>query len=105
MAHQWHEQAVRMAALHIALYAFGTKHAVVERKIFPGLKPNDLVLSNLQLDTALLSTKTAMSLNQLLRRVGRFILPSAGRNIVEMRPELFTKCFFGDRSLSHAPPL
>ena len=55
-----------MATLQVALYALGAKHAMVERKIFPGFKPDDLILSNLQLNAALLSAEAAMSLDQFL---------------------------------------
>ena len=55
-----------MAALHVALYALWAKHALVERKIFPGLETDDLVVSNLQLDAALLSAEAAMGLYQLV---------------------------------------
>ena len=64
-----------MAALHIALYALGAKHAVVERKIFPGLETDDLILSDLELNAALLATEATVGLHQFFRGVDRFILP------------------------------
>src|SRR5579872_822412 len=94
-----------MAALHVALDALGAEHTVIEREIFPGLEADDLILSDFQLDAALLATETTMSLYQFFCGVDRFIFPSTGRKVVEMRPELLLERLFGDGGLSHWLPL
>ena len=37
-----------MRALHVALHAFGTEHAAIERELFPRLESDDLVVSETQ---------------------------------------------------------
>ena len=73
-SHQRIEQAVRVVALQIALDALGAKHAPIEWKVLPWLKPGHAVVANLELNAALLAAETAMSLDQLLSRACRILL-------------------------------
>src|SRR5437764_14362805 len=43
-SHEWIEKTVGVAALHVALDAFGTKHAAIERKLLPWLKARHAVI-------------------------------------------------------------
>ena len=67
-----------MPALHVALHAFRTEHAVVERKLFPRFESDHLIAANLQLNAALLAAETTMSFDQVVGGISRFILPAAG---------------------------
>jgi hypothetical protein len=55
-----------MRALKVPLHALWTEHAAVERELFPGFEANDHVISNLELDPALLAAKAAVRLHQAL---------------------------------------
>ncbi len=77
-----------MAPLKITLHSFWAKHAAVERKLLPRFETDDPILADLELNPALLSAKTAVGLHQFLGRMDRFIFPPAGRDVVEVRPEL-----------------
>src|SRR5262249_52966590 len=63
------------------------EHAFVERKLLPGLEPDDTVLAHLQLDAALLSAKTTVRLDQTVGRALGILLPAAGRLELRMWPE------------------
>ena len=80
-AHQGVEQAIGVPALHVALYAFRTEHAVVEGKLFPWFESDDLIAANFQLNSALLATETTMSFDQMVGRISRFILPTSRRSV------------------------
>src|SRR5215472_4863208 len=56
-AHQRSEQAIGVAALHVALYALRAKHAAVEWEVLPRLETNNLILANFELDATLLSAE------------------------------------------------
>src|SRR5215469_11461778 len=94
-----------MAALQIAFHALGTKHSLVKRKILPRLKSDNAVVSDLQLNSALLPTEAAVGLDQFFCGVNRFILPPTWRLIVEVRPEPLFQRLFGKRDPSHGIPL
>ena len=66
IAPQCGQQTIRMGALQVPLDAFRAQHAAVERKFFPRLEADDLVVSDLQLNPALLSAETAMRLHEPL---------------------------------------
>jgi hypothetical protein len=85
------QQPVRMVSLEIPPYALGAQHAAVKWKLFPGLKADNLIAANLQLDAALLPTETAMSLYHAVNRLTGHITPAARRSVVEVRPELILK--------------
>src|ERR1041385_240444 len=94
-----------MTVLHVALDALGTKHAAIERKLFPRFKADDLVLADLQLNPALLPTKAAVGLEQFFGGMDGFILPPAWRHMLWVRPELLFENFFRSGGLSHGLPL
>src|SRR4026209_1919690 len=60
-----------MGSLQVPLDAFRTQHAAVERKLFPRFEADDLVVPDLQLNSSLLSTETAMRLHEPVRLDGR----------------------------------
>jgi hypothetical protein len=82
-----------MVSLQVAPHTLGAQHATVEGKLFPGLKTNNLVAANLQLNAALLAAETAMSLHEPVDRLTRHITPPSRRSVVEMGPELTFKLF------------
>src|ERR1019366_4834208 len=94
-----------MVALEITLHTLWAEHAAVKWKLLPRLEADDSILTDLQLDSTLLSAKAAMCLDQLLGRMDRFIFPPTGWDVVEVWPKLFFEGLFGDRSLSHSLPL
>jgi len=78
-----------MLVLHVPLHAFGTEAALVEWELFPGFKPNHTIVLHLELNAALLATKTTMSFHQA---VGYYVgTPSRDRNPVERRSELMNE--------------
>ena len=56
-----------MRALQVALDALRAEHAAVERKVFPRLEADDLVVLDLELDAALLAAEAAVRLDQAVR--------------------------------------
>src|SRR5438046_2584606 len=93
-----------MRALHVALHAFGTEHAAIERELFPRLESDDLVVSDLELNSTLLAAETAMSSDQLLCGILGFTLPASGRFVVQMRPVTLRKRAFVNRQPCHQVP-
>src|SRR5579884_2039190 len=85
------QQAVRMLVLHVALDALGAELAPIEWKVLARLKPDDLVILDLEVDSALLSAEAAVRGNQLIRLA--LILPASGRRIVRMRAVFFNNLF------------
>ena len=64
---------------------FGTEHAAVERELLPRLEADDLIVADLELNTALLAAEAAMRLHQPLRLdTGREPHPRHRRQV---RPE------------------
>ena len=55
-----------MRTLQVTLHAFGTKHAAIERKLFPRLEADHFVVFDLELNAALLAAEAAVSLHQLV---------------------------------------
>jgi hypothetical protein len=55
-----------VSALQVTLYALGAEHAAVERELLPRLESGYLVVTDLELNSALLPAETAMGLDQLL---------------------------------------
>src|SRR5215471_21393664 len=95
-----------MTTLHVPLHPFGAKHTAIEGKFFPGLEANHLVPTHFQLNATLLATKAAMRFNQTLRRITRFVLPTAGRRVGWVGAEAVKQNIGRDRRLSHeTPPL
>src|SRR5581483_11350177 len=92
-----------MVPLQIPLDSLGTKLAFVERELFPRLEAYDLVLSNFELNSALLSTKAAVSFDEFVGFAPRF--PPAWRLIVQVRPELLFQDFDRGGKLRHADNL
>src|SRR5262249_9058301 len=99
-AHQRIQQAVRMAALHVAFHALGTEFALVERKLLPGLEAHHALVSGLQLNAALLAAKAAVSLDQSF--VVRFPCPAARRSVIQGWSEFLLQRF-GTWRFSHVP--
>src|SRR5262245_29365489 len=80
-----------MAILEISLHSFRAKHAVIYRKLFPRLEPDDFVVLHLELNPALHAAETAMRFHELVRSL---LLPAAIGLVDRMRPELFDEgCF------------
>src|SRR5215467_2843129 len=88
-----------MRALEVALHAFGTQHAAVERKVFPRLEADHLVVAHLELNAALLTAETAMSLDQPVRLDARRE-PHAGHRR-QVRTETADDVQRIDRDLRH----
>ena len=97
-ADQRREQAVRMFVLQVALYALGAEHAAVDRKLFPRLESDDLVVMNLELNAALNSAEAAVRLHE---RAIRMLRPSAGRLVVEMWTVAFDEPDFVESGCCH----
>src|SRR5437016_5400859 len=93
-----------MRALHVSLHALRTKHAAIERKLFPRLKADDLIAADLELNAALLTAKTAVGLHEFFRRILSLALPAAGRLIFQMRPITFGQHLRINRRPCHATP-
>src|SRR5436305_1843938 len=93
-----------MSALHITLHALGAQHSAVERKFFPRLETDDLVIPDFELNSALLAAETTVRLNQLLRGVLRFTLPSAGWFVIQMRSVSSGQLRIIDRRPCHEIP-
>src|SRR5687767_5619854 len=89
-----------MRALQVTLHALRAKHAPVEGKFFPWLEPDDLVVTNLELDAALLAAEAAVRLDERLR-LGTRREPHAGHRR-EVRPEAPDNPQRIDRDLRHA---
>ena len=64
VAAQRRQQSVGMRALQVALDAFRTEHAAVERKLLPRLEADDFVVAHLELNAALLAAEAAVRLDQ-----------------------------------------
>src|SRR5688500_7566911 len=88
-----------MRALQVALHAFRAEHAPVEGKLFPRLESDDLVVTNLELDAALLAAEAAVRLDEPIRLDTRRE-PDAGHRR-EVRPEAFDYPQRIDRNLCH----
>src|SRR5438552_11666159 len=97
IAHQWRQQTIRMRALHVTFDAFRAKHPAIERKFFPRLESNDLVIADLELNPALLAAEATMRLHQLFCGILRFALPAARRLIFQVRSVTFYKAGFISR--------
>src|SRR5262252_1963746 len=88
-----------MSALQVALHALRTEHAAVERKVLPRLEADDLVVTHLQLNAALLTTEAAMRLDQPIRFSARREAHAGhGRS---MRSESFVDLQWIDRDRRH----
>src|SRR5262249_11563038 len=59
-------QAIRMRALQITLHTFRAEHSPVERKVFPRLESDHLIVLDLKLNAALLPAETAVRLDNLV---------------------------------------
>src|SRR3989442_14595508 len=94
-----------MGTLHVSLHALGAQHAAIERKLLPGLEPDHVVVASLQLNAALLTAETAMSLDKFLRRIGGLVPPADRRLILKMGPEAFEGFGFVNRRNGHELPL
>ena len=94
------QQPVGMIVLQVALDAFRTKPAFVERELFPRFEADDLVVFDQQLDAALHPAETAMGLDDLVRLVASGI--ALARRVVQMRPELGDKSLFGGGECCHS---
>src|SRR5581483_11665303 len=103
-AQQRIEQAVGMAALQVPLHALRTQHAVVERKILPRFESDHAVGAHLELNAALLPAEAAVSLNEFIGWIPRFVAPTAWRDIVEMRTVTVDELVDRRRRFSHATP-
>jgi hypothetical protein len=57
-----------MIVLEIALDPFWAELSLIHGKILPGLKTDDVVLFDLELDAALHAAKAAVSLDQTVRK-------------------------------------
>src|SRR3954468_18675254 len=90
-----------MIPLQVSLHALGAQHPAVVREVFPGLEPGDAVIAHFELNAALLTAKTAMSLDELLGPGARIALPPARRSVVQMRSILLAQLFRCARGLSH----
>ena len=58
-----------MAALQITLHAFGAQFPFIKGELFPGLETDHMVVTDFQLNAALLAAKAAMRLDQLFCRI------------------------------------
>ena len=93
-------QPVGMRALQVSLDALGAQHAAIERKVFPGLEADHLVVADLELNPALLSTEAAVCLDQSIRLdAGR---QARARHHGQVRSEPFDDPKGIDRNFSHA---
>ena len=89
-----------MTPLQISFDAFRAKIFFFERKILPRLEPDYLFIAYLLLNTALLATKTAMCLYEILGFAA--MLPPAWGLIIQMGPELFRELFYCRGQFCHA---
>ena len=80
------QQPVGMLVLHVTLHALGTELSLIERKIFPRLEADNLVVLDLQVNAALLAAKAAVRCYQFVGLA--LILPAAGRRPLRRRAEL-----------------
>ena len=81
-----------MIVLHVTLYAFRAKLALVHRKFFPRLEADDFVVFDLELNAALHAAEAAVRLHQLIG-LGR--APAAGRRVVRRRAVKLDVFLFG----------
>ena len=93
-----------MVALHVALDAFGAKHAAVERKLLPWLEARHAVVADLELNAALLAAEAAVGLYELLALFARLTLPAARRSVIQMGTEAAVQFVLGTRHFSHVIP-
>jgi hypothetical protein len=61
------EETVGVVVLKVTLDTLGAEFASVEWELLPRLEANDLIVSDLELDAALLTAKAAMSFDKFLR--------------------------------------
>src|SRR6266545_4644855 len=95
-----------MIRLQVPLDSLRTQLALVERKLFPRLEPDDRISAYFKLQAALLTAKAAVRLDKFLRGITRLLLPASGRRVVRVGSELLYKTGEASRRLSHAlPPL
>src|SRR6185436_9615171 len=73
------KQPIRMFVLQVTLHALRTQHAVIDRKLFPRLEADHLVVLDLQLNAALHSAEAAMRLDQLRFAELLVLQPAAGK--------------------------
>src|SRR5215471_9772073 len=91
-----------MLVLHVPLDALRAKLALIEREVLPGLEPDDLLVLDLELDPALLTTEAAVRLDQAIGLAnGR---PPAGGLAIGMRPEFRNELFDRRRKPRHHEP-
>ncbi len=95
------QQPVRVTALEVALDTFRAELAFVERELVPRFEPDDRVVVDLQLDTALLTAEAAVRVDDLVD--GQPGVPSARRSFVEVRPVTGDQFLVGDRWSCHQP--
>jgi hypothetical protein len=76
-----------VAALQVALDAFRAELALVEREVVPGFEADHFVVVHLQLDAALLTTETAVRVDDTIDLDTR--VPSTGRRLVQVRTVAF----------------
>src|SRR4029078_3684218 len=93
-----------MRALHVTLHAFRAEHPPVERKLLPWFKSNHLVVPDFELNPTLLAAETTVRLNELLRGILCFALPSAGRFVIQMRPIAVDQSLIINRRSCHEAP-
>ena len=97
---QRRRQPIGMRALQVALHAFRTEHAAIEREVLPRLEADHLVPAHLELNPALLPAEAAMRLHEPIRLdAGR--QPHA-RHRGQVRSEPFDDAKGIDRNFSHA---
>ena len=87
-----------MFILKISLDPLWAEHSVVDRKLLPRLESDDLVVLNLELDSALHPAKTAMRLHQRARFL---FLPPAGRFVLQVRTVSIDELLFCKRRYCH----
>src|SRR5689334_17373391 len=92
-----------MAALEVALDAFGAEHAAIERELLPGLEADDVIFADAELDPALLPAEAAVGLDEL-RPGGARLVPSARRLEIETRAEALLEGRGRRGKFSHGRP-
>src|SRR5512141_455796 len=88
-----------MLILHVTLDTLGAEFSLVEWKIFPRLKADHLVVSNAELDAALLSAEATVGLHQFLVLTGMF--PTSRRYTIQGWAELADDRWNVYRELRH----
>src|SRR5579863_9894877 len=83
--HERIEQTVLMVRLHVTLDAFWTELSRIEGKVLPRFKPDHVVVTDLELNSALLAAEATVRLYQAVRRARGFILPATRWNVAGVR--------------------